>query len=172
MAVTGWGVVPPKATPEAQMLPYEPPQPGQQRSRMRAAAPLSEKTIALLPRRAEHYRRAPLLPDRLAATLRAPGSLCARNERTGGARRRGRRDSLSPPFCARQGETSPPTPQLPGHLREFHALAQQPIGSPQLANDLLRRVTSPRHPRAPLSHSTGPMKLSHASDRFQRVGPA
>jgi hypothetical protein len=56
-----------------------------------------------------------------------------------------------------------------GHLA---ALGEQPVGFPQLANDLLGRMTSPLHVLAPLTHSTGSTKLSKQPDRTQGVAPA
>src|SRR5271167_343706 len=49
-------------------------------------------------------------------------------------------------------------------------LGPQPVGLPQLPNDLLRRVTSPLHVLAPLTHSTGPSKLSHGSAELRGSG--
>lgn len=61
--------------------------------------------------------------------------------------------------------------QLLDHLRQLHPLAEQPVGLPQLANDLLRRMPASRHAIAPSTHSPGSTKLSQRPDRSQG-GPA
>ena len=47
---------------------------------------------------------------------------------------------------------------------------EQSVGRPQLANDLLRYVTSTFHRCAPLTHSPGSSDLSHGSDRSSHTG--
>src|ERR1035441_10120150 len=51
------------------------------------------------------------------------------------------------------------------------ALGDHPIGLAQLANDLLRRVTSALHVGSPLAHCAEPAELSHEADRSQGFGP-
>ena len=83
-----------------------------------------------------------------------------------------RRPSSRRTGCA-SGDTSPPTPPAASSTSgSSHALAEQPVGLPQLPDDLLRRVPASRHPIAPSTHSPGSSKLSHAADRSQGVLPS
>jgi hypothetical protein len=45
-------------------------------------------------------------------------------------------------------------------LRQLHPLAQQPVGLPQLADDLLRGMPASRHAIAPPTHSPESTNLS------------
>jgi hypothetical protein len=58
-----------------------------------------------------------------------------------------------------------------GDLRNRPAVAQQPIGLPQLADHLLRRVPASLHQSSFLAHDHGREKLSQGSDRTQGVRP-
>jgi Tn3 transposase DDE domain len=55
--------------------------------------------------------------------------------------------------------------------REAEGHGPPPAQAKQLANDLLGRVTSPLHARAPLTNPTGLWKLSQRSGRSHGVGP-
>src|ERR1019366_4077666 len=62
-------------------------------------------------------------------------------------------------------------PQLLRRLRDHLPLADQPLGLPQLADHLLRRVPASLHQSSFLAHSPGREKLSYRSDRTQGVRP-